>query len=417
MTTVAAAEARVQSPLARLALMPTRILGRLRPDLAASVTADEARFGGTAQAAFLVLAVIAVAYPIVASVAHRFGDVTLGGDALSLALRPGFDVVYSESLPFMLAAVGLGLFSPALGVLFMTVFIPADLLAAFGTLELASNQYSDTPSFAPVARLASCGLLWLLAVEIPLRVRSMTAASGGSSNGTTGIARAATVAALATAALVFLWTAALPLLITPVFTWSMLQQSTKLSSDPTWAYWPVLVVGAAIVAGIAVAWPRPVSPVPLPATSGRGAEPSTAALLARQTIAALVIALLLGGLITSMGEAIALIGGLLAAGPVLTLVLPGMPVPGRLARLDRRRRWVIGMGTAIGLDAVVILVLGKSLFATDYLAFTVMLDAAIAVFRIILEAGTGKPPIGTATGLSRTAAVVSALSVAIAHLP
>jgi hypothetical protein len=415
MTTVAAAQAQMQSPLARLALMPARILGRFRPDLTASVTADEARFGGTAKAPFLALAVIAVAYPIVASVAHRFGDVTLGGDALSLALRPGFDVVYSESLPFMFAAVTLGLFSPALGVLFVTVFIPADLLAAFGTLELAANQYSDTPSFALLARLASYGLLWLLAVETPLRVGSIAAGWGG--NGTTGVGRTAIIAAMAAAALVFVWTAALPLLITPVFTWSMLQQSTKLSSDPTWAYWPVLVVGAGIVAGIAAAWRRPVSAVPLPAESGRAAGRSTAAMLVRQTIATLVIALLLGGLITSRVEAIVLIGGLLAAGPVLTLVLPRMRVPGRLARLDRRRRWVIGMGAALGLDAVVILVVGKSLFATDYLAFSVMLVAAIAVFRIFLEAGTARPPTGAASGLGRTAAVASALSVAIACLP
>ena len=148
---------------------PARLFGRFRSDIRRSNTVDATRFGGSFSPLFAVLAVIAIGYPIIASVLHAFGPPTRPGDYLPLALRPFYDIVYAESLPFMIVAVGLGLASPALGVLFMTVFIPADLWAASASsAELRTPPWFSSFPAAIAARLASLGLLWILAVEIPL---------------------------------------------------------------------------------------------------------------------------------------------------------------------------------------------------------------------------------------------------------
>ena len=59
-------------------------------------------------------------------------------------------------------------------------------------------------------------------------------------------------------------------------------------------------------------------------------------ILLRQSLAVLVLALLLGGLMTTRAEAIVLIVGLIVAGPVLTLLLPRIPMPAVLTRATRR---------------------------------------------------------------------------------
>jgi hypothetical protein len=377
------------APSVRLAASPARLLGRWRRDLDASVAIDEERFGGTQGAIHAVLTFLAVAYPIAASVSHAFGNPTQLGDSLALALRPGFDVVYAESLPFMLAAVGLGLLSPALGVLFIIVFVPADLLAANGTRELETMSFQP-PFGALLARAASYGLLWILAVEIPLQVRRIALGAPGT-GGQSPRLRKAIAAASVTALLVFLWASALPLLIRPIFTWSGLQTVTQFASDPTWYHWPWLVGGAAIIAAVAALWPRVAAPSVATSLAQRrpGPAPSLPFVLARQTVVALMIALLLSGLMTDLPEAVVVIGGLLVAGPLLTAVLPRIPAPSFLREASPLVRGVVAAAVTLGGSAIVIVVLGKSLFAIGYLIFATLVVVAICVFRVLLEVGAG----------------------------
>jgi hypothetical protein len=113
----------------RIATAPARWLSRVRPELRATLDVDAERARGSGVLLITVLAAIAVGYPVLASVWHAVGEPTFSTDWLGLALRPVYDSVYTESLPFMLAVAGIGVFSPALGVLLLAVFIPADLIA------------------------------------------------------------------------------------------------------------------------------------------------------------------------------------------------------------------------------------------------------------------------------------------------
>ncbi len=351
--------------------------------------------GPAARRFFAVLAVIAVAYPVAASIVHAVGAPRSGSEPLKLALSPFFDVVYSESLPFMIAAVGIGTFSPALGVLFLAVFIPADLIAA-GTASFELREFvwqKMGPLPRPyLARTISYGLLWILAVEIPVLARGWASAWAGRGGRRPSVIAGGVGRVSATAVLVFLWAGALPWLIQPVFTWTGQQLSTPWASDPTWRYWPILVGAGIVIAGVSAVWPRPAW---LPAVSAP-ARPvrSMGQVLVRQTVAMAIVALLLGGLMTSVREALILIAGLLLAGPVLTLVLPHVPVPAAVARAPRAARWVVAIVIALGVTWVMLRLTGRGVYE-GYFALAVMLAAVAPLCRLLLEAGAGRAGVST----------------------
>jgi hypothetical protein len=246
------------SPLFQVATLPALLIGFRRRRIQASVLTDLVTFAGpVGQVTFAVLAVAAVLYPIVASLAHAnvtaFTSIRNGTSAFDFAIFPLFDMVYAESLPFMAAAAVIGLFSPALGALFVAVFVPADLLAAGASGELATTP--SQPGFSAVlARVISYVMLWFLAVEIPLLVRAIGDAVGTwtSSRSTLGTVAARVVAA---GVLMLIWARSLPWVIVPVFTWSSIQVVQNLAIRPTWFYWQLLVAVAALAAGVAAFWP------------------------------------------------------------------------------------------------------------------------------------------------------------------
>lgn len=375
--------------LLRLVWVPAEVAGRFRPLLQRSVARDAATDGGTARRAFAVLATLAVAYPVAASFAHAFGGPTPFGDSLALALRPAFDVVYAESIPFMLAAIGIGLVSPALGVLFLAVFIPADLLAAFASNELENYTFQELPPGAAyLGRFSSYGLLWILAVEIPLQTGGLVGRWERAPNRAASRARLALLSAAIVAFLVWLWATAVPLLITPVFTWSGLQILTRLATDPTWYYWPLLVVAAASLAGLASVWPDRDSVVPAPPERAPLDMAPEGARVARQFAGALLTALLLLGLMTGLSEAIVVVGGLLVAGPGLTLVLPKLPAP-EFLRTSGPVRGYVSMAIVLAGAALVTIAVGDGMFSTDYLPFAGLVVGSIIAFRVLLDAGVG----------------------------
>lgn len=367
---------------ARLVFLPAFVASRFRSALVDSMAQDRARFAGGRAGVLAALAVAGVLYPIGVSLAHVLGTAGVVGDSLALALRPGFDVVYSESLPFMLGAVALGLASPALGVLFMAVFVPADLLAAGASGELENYSWQPFAFGGLFARLASYGLLWILAVEIPMHARAVGVQVAG--NGGTAI-RTAIGTGAAAAGLVYLWATALPLLISPVFTWSALQSPQRIASDPTWYYWPILVGGAGLLGLLAAAWPPGLSAAAR-AFDG-AAAPGRWMVYLRQALLALVLSLLLGGLISGPVELISLVAGMLLVGPVLTAILPALRVPGLIASLPRGRRFVLAAAVVLALAAGVVVVLDRSMFESDYLKLIIVLIASIGLVRVLAEGG------------------------------
>lgn len=385
-------EAQVPPPsgIFSLATAPTRLLGRFRADLEETLAADAIRFGGAASRFFALLALLAVAYPLAAAIVHANSPSTLGGTTLTNALRPFYEVVYTESLPFMIAAAGIGFFSPALGVLLVLVFIPTDLLAASTTTAELTTMYWQIPPGPFVARLGSYLLLWILAVEIPTRVRLFAdwATRGGSSSMALGAAQLGGAAAA-----VYLWAVTIPWLVKPVFTWSALQVVNRIATDATWYHWPILVIGVALLAGLAAIWPRAVvrDEVSESAESeGRRPARSMAREVILQLAVVLALALLFGGLMTTPIEALVLIAGLVAAGPILTILLPRIPVPDRLAAASPAVRWAVGMVVALAVAWVILTLAGKNLFTTDYFVLAVTLAIVVPMFRIILEAGADR---------------------------
>ena len=337
------------------------MLSRWRTDLLVSLHEDAATFRGRALVVFGVLTLVAVAYPIIAQLVHAYiGPQPRTIDALSSAMKPYFVIVFAESLPFMIAVAGIGAFSPALGVLLMVIFIPADLAAAsVGEWHQLKTHPSLDPFPAGIAaRLITYGVLWILAVEIPLVVRRWVAGFAAARSVAPSRAMRAAATAGATAVLVFLWASALPWLIQPVFTWTLQQQISYEATVPTWLYWPILVAGAAFIAGVAAVWPTPAR-MPPHSRSALGAwhaGPRTMGqVIIRQIVVALALAALFAGLITDRRKAAILIGGLLVAGPVVTLLLPHVRLPRFFPPARSLGRWITAMGISLAISWLILL--------------------------------------------------------------
>lgn len=386
-----------------IATAPARVLSRWRTDLLVSLHEDAATFRGRALVVFGVLTLVAVAYPIIAQLVHAYiGPQPRTIDALSSAMKPYFVIVFAESLPFMIAVAGIGAFSPALGVLLMVIFIPADLAAAsVGEWHQLKTHPSLDPFPAGIAaRLITYGVLWILAVEIPLVVRRWVAGFAAARSVAPSRAMRAAATAGATAVLVFLWASALPWLIQPVFTWTLQQQISYEATVPTWLYWPILVAGAAFIAGVAAVWPTPAR-VPPHSRSALGAwhaGPRTMGqVIIRQIVVALALAALFAGLITDRRKAAILIGGLLMAGPVVTLLLPHVRLPRFFPPARSLGRWITAMGISLAISWLILLRF-ENTTTRDFLVTVITLAVVAPIFRLLLEAAAGPRSAGDAPG-------------------
>jgi hypothetical protein len=164
-------------------------------------------------------------------------------------------------------------------------------------------------------------------------------------------------------------------------------------------YWPILVIGASAIAGVAAVWPRPAQLSVVSAGSTGQAAParSMGRLLVRQSVVVVVLAALLAGLMPTVREALILIAGLIVAGPVLTMALPHVPVPSAVARVPRAARWVAAMVIALAVSWVIMKLAGDALYK-DYFVLVLTLAVVAPLFRLLLEAGIGPPRVGRAPG-------------------
>jgi len=185
----------------------------------------------------------------VVAVALFFG-LLRGGGAFTTGLGLGYDVVFTESYPFMLLAIIIGMLSPSAGLLLVLLFIPFDLVAsiAFGS-QFGGGQLDPLlPALA--GRAVSYWLLWLLAVGIPLMARSIPGATIASRQpadpllrSVLGYAAAAVVAGI----LLWMWTAALPFLVRPVFSWTALGTPTDPAVQPIQATGHVIIIAGLVL--------------------------------------------------------------------------------------------------------------------------------------------------------------------------
>lgn len=308
-------------------MAPARLVGRLRPGVLAAASADAAALRALPKVAVAVgLPLLVVILAGLVSVTHATS--TIGHVSPQIDwLRFQIDDVFTESPLFLVAAVAIGAFSPALGVFLVAVFGVMDVAAAAWAGELLGVHRVDDPAFTLLAslagRLVAIWLLWLLAVEIPIFGRLLGLSWRRLAGNRFAVA---TLTGLATGAFTWTWTQATIVLVRPVFTWSPLAQgSVRLEAiQPVQEGGLVFaVVGGLVAAAIALArGPGGLLYAPL----GRPAQPAprgslgTVGQVVRRVVVAALLTVLLGGLITAPLEAVALFATLAGARPLARFV-------------------------------------------------------------------------------------------------
>jgi hypothetical protein len=149
--------------------------------------------------------------------------------------------IYTESIPFMVAAVAIGLLGRTPGMLLVAIFSVADF-ASWLLLPRLVNQGGGPPMpFTVLGHLITYGLLWFLVVTIPRLQRSTHLVLA--SRGRRAALLAPVGAAVATGVLVWLWTLPVTYAVRPFF-----------NGGPQWqAVWQVQTAGWVIAVGAGVA--------------------------------------------------------------------------------------------------------------------------------------------------------------------
>ncbi len=190
-------------------MWPVWLVGGIRAGLRESALAD-ARWITKTPVAGLGLPAIAILIPVLVSLLHATTPTSEqpAPETFAFVIRD----VFTESLPFMAAALLLGIISPAAGALLVLVF-------AVGNLGVTVTSGELVPvAGATFGRLVSYALLWLLAVELPLIGRwivewTIRATSAAPARRVTGVV----LGAAAIGGMTFVWSQAVPLMITVVY--------------------------------------------------------------------------------------------------------------------------------------------------------------------------------------------------------
>jgi len=180
-------------------MRPARLLNVVRPGLRAATDADARRLRVLPQwLGALVLPAAAVLIPLAASVGTATTPPFAQGDPYDPWTVLLYDV-FTESVPFMLAGLAVGLLSPAAGVLFVIAYAIGNTAATMITGEL------EPPLPALYGRFASFAVLWLLVVEIPIFGRQMIERLRGAGTPARGRARALFIGAALASAAILAW--------------------------------------------------------------------------------------------------------------------------------------------------------------------------------------------------------------------
>jgi hypothetical protein len=371
---------------------PSIVMGLLYPALARSARLDvellerlpdpptNLRRLPTAYSVLLVA--IAVGLALVFSLL-RFGAPS--PDALPVPF--GIDYLYTESVVFMLAALLLGMASPAAGLLLVLIHLVFDLVVAIGQGQLEPLL----PALA--GRLVSVWVLWLLAVAIPLMARSIpgtTLASGQPADPRLRRLLALGAAGVTAGVLIFIWTQAVPLLVRPAFIWATRSNPTYEAVAPVQENpWAFVVVGIAAVLLVSLVRLRfgvldeevvelqEIDDLELDALEDEGELPSEVEFVGRLMAHALTI-VALGGLVSGFFDVALMAAALIVARPLAVLLL--RRIPG--ARLVARIPWVIRFIGAFGVTYVAgLIVTGLFYDSTDFSEFLpLVLTVALGLF-------------------------------------
>jgi hypothetical protein len=347
-------------------------LALLRRRLRAILVVDFRSLGLVPQGGWLALLAIA-------AVAVLFG-----------ALRLGIRDVYTESLPFLLAAMLIGYVSRGTGIALVALFAVADLIVPI--IDPAPySDFHDSPTVL-VGRLISWWLLWLLVVSIPTLQRQLRAQLGDDPRRSTFLRLlAAPLSAAVAGALTFLWSNAQPYLIRPVFdanpqTPAMLPQQIPVQ----------LAVAAGVMALLlALAYQSRVrsatdfiSLITLDGLRGR------AALMARAAVYALALVAILG-LLTSPLDLVVLLAAFIV-GEVLAAAVGRAPgvAPG-LAHVPLWARLLAGLAGTFLVAQVITSLLHDPALGSEFFPMVASLAVGLVIFRVLVVVEIAPVDLGT----------------------
>lgn len=360
-------------------MVPAWLIGWVRPNLARATDVDALALGHRNRVVVgVLLPAVAIVVALVPSIFHALMTAYPVVPEVDY-LRIKLEYVYTESLLLMAAAVLMGVFSPALGALFVLSFGAFDLYASSKhPLELFPLQN------ALLGHLIGYALLWLLAVELPIygRLLAESAPAGGRER-----LRVAVAGGVATGAFVFLWTLAVPTLIRPVFTMSAGHTPTYASIAPLQvAGWSVALV-AGIGATLLIWWRGGDSVL-----GRRRAQPGAwwrarPVRVTRHVVAAALLTVGVAGLIVGPRDAVMLFLAFLLARPVASFIVTRTGLDRLTSRLPTTVRVAIAVASAFGVALLVV----PRFYTNDDIDFFSVIIGLIGVLVVIEIIGADRP--------------------------
>jgi hypothetical protein len=335
-------------------MWPARHLDWLRPGLRAATEADARRFRQLPAIVASLLALAAIAMPLAFSVGTATSPWWFQGNPYDQYAFLIYDV-FTESVPFMLAGLAIGLAAPAAGVLVVLSYATGNLAAAIVTGEL------EPPLFATIGRLASFALLWLLVVEVPLLAR-LAAESFGARSGAAVSRRLVAVGggALVVTGLTWAWALIAPISVQTVF-W--LSQGGTPFLRPVWTllYYPHLVIIPAGVIAAAILGARYLgtgSPAGLDLAAEGNGSPVRRYLTYASAFA--LTGLVLLGVLEKPLDAVILFASVIAVPPLARLILRATRVAPLLIRVPWPVRLIAGVAVAYAVSLGFLNLVGDS---------------------------------------------------------
>lgn len=355
--------------------LPAVLLDRIRPGLAERAAEDAAWISWLPRGiSSFVMPGIVILIPIAFAIPH----------ALAPTGRPVAQItfqildLYTESIPFLIAAAVVGLAAPTLGVLFLASHAVADLVAAF----IQPLELTPLPT-ALAGRFVSFWVLYLLVAELPMAVHELRGWSGWRRAGPAGGLLGTAAGAAAAAFFAWTWGIGAPLLLRQVWTWSDLKAQTANAGTPlldnsTLFGWIIggaaLVLLAARAFGPSIRTTAHVSAEP----QGRGSR------LIGLAFGVGVPLLLFASVITKPIDAVVLIVAVVLARPISVLVLRRLGLVRLLTSIPRPMRFVAGLILSIGVSYGIVLALGVSTLS-NFFAMVVAMAVSYILIRVFLD--------------------------------
>ncbi|MDQ3881093.1 MAG: hypothetical protein M3295_08480, partial [Chloroflexota bacterium] len=333
-------------------------------------------------------------------------------------LRLGIHDVFTESIPFVVGALALGLLAPSLGVIVVLIHVVGDLVRTFVALPPGGAPGGVLNLLGIVGgRFVSYYLLWLLIVEVPLIARAVPWAAMATERPAGERARrmVAVFSSLAAVALMtFVWMLAVPVLIRPVFTWGLHATPTAEATQTVPQWGPVIIAVAVAVAALLSTLRLRLSraddsgPVSfedfedfdLDQLEGGASQPVE---LATQVVRHALAIVVLGGLVSGVVQLAMVVASVVVSRPLAMRLLRVRVVRETLAWIPWIVRFLIGFALTYVLGAILTTLRYEPLDNAE-LPLVACVAIGLFVFQVVLNVSSAERPAAASTDSTPTIA-------------